>query len=143
MDWRPWLRTVARNLWIDTRRRRVVHLVDDESAFERVPSTAQSIDQIAATAQEAREICAAIALLPPAQRAVIYLREVRGLSYDEIAGELGITVAAVTSTLHRARKSVSRGRTALRSALGLVFAPFFLLRRAPVLRASPAPPASR
>jgi RNA polymerase sigma-70 factor (ECF subfamily) len=129
VDWQPWLRTVARNLWIDMRRRRVVHLVPDEGTLERTPSGAPTVDQIAATADEARGICAAIALLPAPQRAVIYLREVRGLSYDEIALELDITLAAVTTTLHRARKSVAGDRTPLGSALGVAFAPSFMPRR--------------
>ena len=101
-EWRAWLSTVARNLWIDERRRRQVRLVAGDGALEAVP--APPVDHVAATAEEARQICAAIALLPPTQRAAVYLREVRGLSYEEIADELAMTLNG------RDRHSASRPR---------------------------------
>jgi RNA polymerase sigma-70 factor (ECF subfamily) len=130
-EWRAWLSTVARNLWIDARRLRQLRLVTADWVLEAVPSTTRPVDQIAATAEEARQICAAIALLPPAQRAAIYLREVRGLSYEEIAAELGITQLAVTSTLQRARETVKHHRGgALQALAALSFTPLNSLRRA-------------
>src|SRR5215210_2043883 len=75
-EWRAWLSTVTQNLWIDARRRRQVQLVAGDGVMEAVPSAAGSTDQVAATAEQARQICAAIAVLPPMQRAAIYLREV-------------------------------------------------------------------
>ena len=119
-EWRAWLSTVTQNLWIDARRRRQLRLVAGDGVLESVPSTGGSADQVAATAEEARQICAAIALLPPMQRAAIYLREVRGHSYEEIADELGITLKAVTATLHRARDGVRRRRGGIAHALGAV-----------------------
>ena len=119
-EWRAWLSTVTQNLWIDARRRRQLRLVAGDGVLEAVPSAGGSADQVAATAEEARQICAAIALLPPTQRAAIYLREVRGHSYEEIADELGITLKAVTATLHRARDGVRRRRGGIAQALGAV-----------------------
>jgi RNA polymerase sigma-70 factor (ECF subfamily) len=46
----------------------------------------------------------AIAALPPKHRAVLALREVQGLSYDEIAGHLGIARGTVMSRLFHARR---------------------------------------
>lgn len=46
----------------------------------------------------------AIAALPPKQRAVLALREVQGLSYDEIATHLGIARGTVMSRLFHARR---------------------------------------
>jgi RNA polymerase sigma-70 factor (ECF subfamily) len=127
-EWRAWLSTVARNLWIDARRRRQVRLVAGDGVLEAVASP--PVDQIAATAEEARQICAAIALLPPRQRAAVYLREVRGLSYEEIADELAMTLKAVTATLHRARDNVRHRRGGMAEAFsGLVLTPLVLLRR--------------
>jgi RNA polymerase sigma factor (sigma-70 family) len=51
---------------------------------------------------------AALAKLPPNQRQALLLREWRGLSYREIATELGLTVAAVETLIFRARRSVGR-----------------------------------
>ncbi|MDR0966442.1 MAG: sigma-70 family RNA polymerase sigma factor [Myxococcales bacterium] len=41
--------------------------------------------------------------LPPDYRAVFLLKDIEGLSYEEIAEHFGITVAAIKSRLHRAR----------------------------------------
>lgn len=46
----------------------------------------------------------AIAALPPKQRAVLALREIQGLSYDEIAAHLGIARGTVMSRLFHARR---------------------------------------
>ncbi len=46
----------------------------------------------------------AIAALPPKHRAVLALREVQGLSYDEIAAHLGIARGTVMSRLFHARR---------------------------------------
>ena len=46
----------------------------------------------------------AIASLPPKHRAVLALREVQGLSYDEIAQNLGIARGTVMSRLFHARR---------------------------------------
>lgn len=45
----------------------------------------------------------AIAELPDERRMVVVLRDLEGLSYDEIAGALGIELGTVRSRLHRAR----------------------------------------
>lgn len=116
-EWRAWLSIVARNVWIDARRRRELRLVTADGLLESVSSPSAPVDQIAATAEEARQICAAIALLPPNQRAAIYLREVRGLSYGEIAAQLGITLMAVTAILQRARDNVKQRRGGISGAL--------------------------
>ena len=50
----------------------------------------------------------ALAQLTPNQRRAILLREWQGLSYREIAAELGTTEAAVETLLFRARRSLAR-----------------------------------
>jgi RNA polymerase sigma-70 factor (ECF subfamily) len=144
-EWRAWLMAVARNLWIDAKRRRELRLVTGDGVLEAVPSASRPVDQIADAALEARQICTAIALLPSNQRAVIYLREVRGLSYEEIASELGMTVSVVTATLHRARDNVKQRRSGIANALSaLGLAPLAWLRRgAHAARVAGAPAAAK
>ena len=51
---------------------------------------------------------AAVGRLSLEQRAALLLREVEGLSYDQIAEVLGVSVAAVKSRIYRARVEVAR-----------------------------------
>ena len=53
---------------------------------------------------------AAIAALPPSQRAVLVLARFEGLAYKEIAETLGITVKAVESRLVRAMRHLRRAQ---------------------------------
>jgi RNA polymerase sigma-70 factor, ECF subfamily len=50
----------------------------------------------------------AIAALPPKHRAVLALREVQGLSYDEIAENLGLARGTVMSRLFHARRLLAQ-----------------------------------
>lgn len=50
----------------------------------------------------------AIASLPPKHRAVLALREIQGLSYDEIAANLGIARGTVMSRLFHARRLLAQ-----------------------------------
>lgn len=59
--------------------------------------------EAAETADSAERVRRAIDSLDPANRAVVVLREMEGLSYDEIADVTGFTRGAVKSRLHRAR----------------------------------------
>ncbi len=53
------------------------------------------------------ELTMALSAVPERQRQALLLREIQGLSYEEISTELGITVPAVETLLHRARRSVA------------------------------------
>ena len=54
----------------------------------------------------AGRIQAALDRLPFDQRTVIVLREIDGLSYDEIAYSLGVAIGTVKSRLTRARQTL-------------------------------------
>ena len=76
-------------------------------------SDASSPHRILASKELAARLTVALDALPFDQRTVIILREVEGLSYDEIAEALDIAVGTVKSRLTRARQ-------ALRASLGEV-----------------------
>ncbi len=60
-------------------------------------------EELAANRELSEGITRAIAALPEYHRAVIHLREVEGLSYEEIATILDCSVGTVMSRLHYAR----------------------------------------
>ncbi|MET7766073.1 sigma-70 family RNA polymerase sigma factor [Streptomyces sp. NPDC005393] len=63
-----------------------------------------------ATVEETAEALAALralGTLPPRQRQVVVMHSVWGMSYQEIAGELGISTGSVGSNLHKARARLS------------------------------------
>ncbi len=52
------------------------------------------------------EIVAAIQALPPGYRLMVYLADVKGLSYQQIADLTGVSVGTVKSSLHRGRGQI-------------------------------------
>jgi RNA polymerase sigma-70 factor (ECF subfamily) len=68
------------------------------------PSTPESL---LATKQIASRVDAVIAGLPLAFQTAIYLHEIEGLSYDEIAEILGCATATVRSRVFRAREIIA------------------------------------
>jgi RNA polymerase sigma-70 factor, ECF subfamily len=55
-----------------------------------------------------RALARAVLALPAEQRAALVLRELEGLSYEQIARALGVTVPAVKGRIHRARLGLLR-----------------------------------
>jgi RNA polymerase sigma-70 factor (ECF subfamily) len=49
-----------------------------------------------------------IGALPPAHRAVLVLREIEGLSYEEIARAIGCSLGTVMSRLFYARRKLQK-----------------------------------
>jgi RNA polymerase sigma-70 factor (ECF subfamily) len=54
------------------------------------------------------ELTQALGAIPTRQRRALLLREFQGFSYEEIASELGISVAAVETLLFRARRAIAQ-----------------------------------
>ena len=103
-----WLYRVAVNAAKDhvkKRARRPAVALDEADAL---PSSAEGPAAGAARGEDARLVRAAIDALPLRYREVLALRELEGLSYDEIATVLGISIGTVESRLHRARARLKR-----------------------------------
>ncbi|MCG8442256.1 MAG: RNA polymerase sigma factor, partial [Caulobacterales bacterium] len=112
--WRPgeakfetWMHRVALNLCYDRLRKRREVLFDEPP--ETPDESASAFDAVSA-ADAARRVEAAIAALPPRQRAAISLCHYQELTNIEAAAAMEISVEAIESLL-------SRGRRALRAAL--------------------------
>jgi len=115
-----WLYRIAYNLSIDFRRKEWkkvnVEYEDhlnhsDEHAVMAGPSPAFHPGKDAARKELNRVIMDAIQELPEQHRAVILLREVEGLSYDEIAKTLKVRKGTVMSRLHYARQRLQETLT--------------------------------
>jgi RNA polymerase sigma-70 factor, ECF subfamily len=95
---RAWVFRIARNLALNHRR-----------DAGRRPRTVDLVDVSRPAAQEtSAAMKQAIEQLAPLDRDVFLLREVAGLSYDEIAISCEITPDGVRSRLHRARQQLRR-----------------------------------
>jgi RNA polymerase sigma-70 factor (ECF subfamily) len=105
-----WLCRIARNVAHDRRRSwwsRIRAPLED-AALEARPAAGGAADEALAAAESARSVRRAMAALPEKHRVVLALREVEGMSYEEIAAALGVPVGTVESRLHRARAGLAR-----------------------------------
>ena len=102
-----WLYRVASNSALSkhrSRRRRQSHesgLQDD--VLTELPASG-SVEATAGARIEVQALEAALARLPEQHRTVVVLRDVYGLSIEEIASHLGISETAAKVRVHRARK---------------------------------------
>jgi RNA polymerase sigma-70 factor (ECF subfamily) len=108
-----WLYTIARSFCIKKRRRSKFAPAREESleapginAAQRLADSAPSPERTATNRELQQALTHAIDALEPAQREVLVLRDVEGLSAAEVAKVLGTSVDAVKSRLHRARVAV-------------------------------------
>jgi RNA polymerase sigma-70 factor (ECF subfamily) len=99
-----WLYGIASRLCLNrlaSAERRVVR-GDDEAlaaAASDEPSAAARLER----AEREAAVREAIGALPEERRIVVVLRDLEGLSYDEVAAVLGLEPGTVRSRLHRAR----------------------------------------
>lgn len=100
---RVWLLRIATNIWTDWLRRDVhrPRLLKQDSPSGDPTSPEKLIHQ-----ENVMAALAALDELPPRQRQVMHLITVEQMSHEDVAGVLGITVAAVKSSLSAGRKEL-------------------------------------
>jgi len=105
---KAWICTVTANTCLDIVRKR--RIVADELTDDVISSspTLPSAEESAIANERAREILSAIEKLPDDHRMVLILRDMQGLSYEELAEALGITLGTVKSRLNRARSALKK-----------------------------------
>jgi RNA polymerase sigma-70 factor (ECF subfamily) len=102
---RTWVLRIAHNTAISTLRRRREELVPDWS----LPAAADG--DSADKAQDSimmEQFVKSLDRLSPASRAMVVLRELEGLSYNDIAIALEVPVTTVRTRLFRARRELAR-----------------------------------
>ncbi len=114
-DWRPearfetWLLRIARNTAIDGLRRARYEpepLPDDAVLIDHGPTPLRQLE----SSRSITQLEALLAQLPLTQREVLLLRELEGLSYQELAAALDISEGTVKSRLARARSALLEAR---------------------------------
>jgi RNA polymerase sigma-70 factor, ECF subfamily len=105
-----WLYRIATNLAISQRRRRRVETVRPREGLDLDQQRSGDAEVAPvnrlADAEQIDRLRASIARLDPERRAVLVLRDVDGLDYEQIAEILQIPAGTVRSRLHRARLDV-------------------------------------
>lgn len=111
---RTWLYRTVRNACLMKRRRkagepaRVLSIDDvlpgaDGRVGAAVPAAGRSPEALAANSALRRRLGRALRALPPNYRAIVFLRDMEGLSTKDVAGVLNISESSVKMRLHRAR----------------------------------------
>ena len=97
-----WLRSILFNVFIDGRRSFRSRRETVEAGLDELVDTGTPPD----VRQEADEVLRATAALSPHHRQVLLLVAAQGLTYREVADELGVPVGTVMSRLARAREQL-------------------------------------
>jgi RNA polymerase sigma-70 factor, ECF subfamily len=105
-----WLVRIARNVCIRLRKKEALRPILD---LPVVTVDALASPHVSAESQVIREdidrcVKDALGRLPASYRRVIELRDMEGLTAPEAAGQLGLSIAALKSRLHRARALLRR-----------------------------------
>lgn len=118
-----WLAAIARNECRSRIRKRMrwpLALIDSDGV---VP---QDLAEITDRQTEVEALCRELADLPQQQRDALLLREFYGLTYEESAAALGISLAALESLIHRGRERLIERIRPARAAHTAVAVPFAL-----------------
>jgi RNA polymerase sigma factor (sigma-70 family) len=102
---RAWLYRIAHNRCIDELRRPipVPTPLDSDASPTLSSGAAQDPSVLAERSEAVARLVADVRALPPPQRSALLMRELQGLSYQELSMTLGVSVPAVKSLLLRAR----------------------------------------
>jgi RNA polymerase sigma factor (sigma-70 family) len=116
IELRPWLYRIVRNTALNDLRDRAPAAAELSESLPGARSAAAEVE----AGEELRELMERLQALPETQRAALVMRELEGLSHEEIAAALGVSGGA-------ARQAIFRARAALREGFGLLL-PLPLLR---------------
>jgi len=98
-----WVFRVAANAALDQARRRRRRFAPPREPDVVLPQMAPGVEQTAEQVERCRSVLAAMGRLRPALRGPLVLREVYGLTYEEIGDLLGRPLGTVKAAVHRGR----------------------------------------
>ena len=105
---KSWMSSIVARTCLDRLRSRRPNLAleDDEGRVIPLPDPRPGPESTALSRDRVRAIEAGLARLTPDHRAIILMRDLSGMSYEEIAEALELPVGTVRSRLARARSSL-------------------------------------
>ena len=113
-----WLYRITVNLCIDHYRKRKVRTYEYDDGYRSRPALQEEVFPVVSSSSRetptgrllreelATKIREAVDKLSPNHRQILVLRELEGLSYQEIADVVGISIGTVMSRLFHARKNM-------------------------------------
>jgi RNA polymerase sigma factor (sigma-70 family) len=101
---RPWLYRVAHNESITLLRRRKRDI--EQQAASEIPLVEQSADEAASARARWNLLVEDLGTLPERQRGALLLRELAGLSHEEIAVALGVSTGGAKQAIFEARQAL-------------------------------------
>ncbi len=103
-----WLLSIAAHYCIDQMRRRRYQVVSVEDLpYADLPDPAPGVENSLRRKEEQRSVRALLESLEPTDRAAVVMYYWYDCSYQEIAEALSLTLSAVKSRLHRARRTMA------------------------------------
>ena len=111
-----WLYRIASNLSIDLlrknkrqQREKIVSLEDngEDGRTLELPDLREEPQTILEREENRRAVWACLEKLPEEQRLILVLRDVNGLSYEEIGASMGLEMGTVKSRIFRAREKLA------------------------------------
>ena len=103
-----WLLSIAAHYCIDQIRRRRLSIVSiEELPVPDVPDVSPGLETTVSRNEERRRIRKLLDTLTPTDRAAVIMYYWYDFSYDEICQALSLSVSAVKSRLHRARRAIA------------------------------------
>lgn len=110
-DFSTWLSSVARNFCIDhyraSKREREV-LVEDLVAFDMAPASSGNPHRALEERDRRSFVRRGLEMLPEKLREAVVLRDLQGLSYQEMAERLRLPEGTVKSRINRGREELAR-----------------------------------
>ena len=103
-----WLLSIASNYCIDQHRRKKLPTFSyDALETPNLPEKAMGMEAMMMQEEKQAQVSELLDKLNPKDKAAVVLRYWYDYSYEEIAGSLSMSVSAVKSRLHRARKELA------------------------------------